>query len=68
MLGLPGTWPPVRKNVTPGAWFTASVCMLRTRHSSSATPPRCGSISLISMPHAPYFLNALIGETTGHFA
>ena len=50
MLGRPGTCDPVMKNVTPGAWFTASVYMLRTRQISSAISPTFGSISLISMP------------------
>ena len=68
MLGRPGTWAPDRKKVTPGAWFTASVCMLRTRHRSSARLPSRGSIVLISIPHWPYFWNGLIGETTGHLA
>ena len=56
---------PVRKNVTPGAWFTDSVCMLRTRQMSSAMPPTCGSISLISMPAAPYRRKPLMAGTTG---
>ena len=68
MLGRPGTCAPVMKKVTPGAWFTASVCMLRTRQISSAMPPMPGSISLISMPDLPYFLKPLIGATTGHLA
>ena len=54
------------KRVTPGTWFTASVCMLRTRQISSARAPTFGSISLISMPERPYFLNGLIAGRVGH--
>jgi len=68
MLGRPGTCEPVRKKVTPGAWLTASVFMLRTRQRSSARLPICGSIVLISMPQRPYLVNGLRGGTTGHFA
>ena len=66
MLGRPGTCAPVMKNVTPGAWLTASVYMLRTRQISSASAPTFGSISLISMPDWPYFLNGLIAGRVGH--
>ena len=66
MLGRPGACAPVMKNVTPGAWFTASVYMLRTRQMSSAIAPTFGSISLISMPAWPYFLNGLIAGRVGH--
>ena len=38
------------KNVTPGAWFTASVFIERTRQISSAIEPMCGNIALMSMP------------------
>ena len=55
------------KKVTPGAWLTASVFMLRTRQISSAIAPTLGSIELISIPDRPYFLNGLIAGTTGHF-
>src|SRR5438067_2435846 len=67
MLGRPGTWDPVRKNVTPGAWLTASVYIDRTRHSSSAIAPVCGSRVLISRPLWPHFWNGLIAGKTGHF-
>ena len=53
MLGRPGTCEPVMKKVTPGAWFTDSLCRLRTRHMSSARPPMFGSIVLISIPDWP---------------
>src|SRR5450432_575011 len=67
MLGRPGTCDPVRKNVTPGAWFTASVFIDRTRHRSSAIAPVYGSKVLISKPLLPHFLNGLIAGTAGHF-
>ena len=53
MLGLPGTCAPVMNSVTPGAWLTASVFMLRTTQISSAMPPMFGSISESSIPELP---------------
>ena len=56
------------KNVTPGAWFTASVFIERTTQISSAIEPRCGSISLSSMPLAPHFLKGLMAGVAIYFA
>src|SRR5215217_8440391 len=67
MLGRPGTCAPVMKNVTPGAWFTASVFIDRTTHTSSAIDPRCGTNSPSSIPDSPYFRNGLIDGKQGHF-
>src|SRR5262249_8823040 len=66
MLGRPGTCAPVMKNVTPGAWLTASVYMLRTRQISSASAPTFGSIALSSIPDWPSLLNGLIAGRVGH--
>jgi len=56
------------KNVTPGAWLTASVFIDRTTQSSSAIAPVYGSISLISMPLEPHFLKGLMAPTHGNLA
>src|SRR6478672_11780149 len=67
MLGRPGTCAPVRKNVTPGAWLTASVFIDRTTQMSSAIDPVCGMRVESSIPDFPYRVNGLIPGTHGHF-
>ena len=55
------------KNVTPGAWLTASVYMLRTRQISSASDADVRQHLAEPRPHWPYCLNGLIGgEQAGH--
>jgi len=56
------------KKVTPGEWFTASVCIERTTQSSSAIPPMCGSSSLTSMPEPPERRNGRIAGSAGQRA
>src|SRR5262245_51537486 len=52
---------PVFMKVWAGSWLIASVFIERTIHSSSATEPRCGKISLISWPDSPNLLNGCCG-------
>ncbi len=44
-----------------GSWLICSPYIERMMHRSSATPPMCGKISVISCPDLPYFLNAYCG-------
>ena len=64
-LGRPASWAPVWKNVTPGSWLIASVCMVLMKHSSSAILAVWGISSLIHAPDCPCCLNSNVDGTTG---
>src|ERR1041385_8392784 len=57
MEGRPAWFAPVFIIRHDGSWFGISVYTDRTQAMSSATPPKCGHNSLMSIPHSPYFLN-----------
>jgi filamentous hemagglutinin family protein len=59
--GRPWKSLPVLSITSASVWLLCSVCIERTRHSSSATPPMCGKISVISCPDLPYRLNGYCG-------
>ena len=64
MLGRPGSWLPLWKNVMAGSWLIASVCSERMTQMSSAIPRVCGRRSLMTVPLLPPGLKAhLLGWT-----
>ena len=65
MLGRPGSWMPVWKNVIAGSWLIASVCIDLTKHSSSAIFAVCGSSSLTQAPDLPCCANWNIDGASG---
>src|SRR5688500_8674652 len=65
IAGRPGISPPVRKNVTAGAWLTCDVCIERTNVTSSTIEAVCGRKSQTQAPLFPYcFHPAMPGSTT----
>jgi len=60
-LGRPNCCEPVFIMICAGAWFTASVCMLRITQRSSAIPAMFGMSSENSMPDFPWGENLYLG-------
>src|ERR1700727_2895869 len=56
MEGRPENLSPQFIMKSEGSWLGRSVNMERITQRSSAWPPSCGKMSLISMPLCPYFL------------